>query len=144
LEEPRVFQIQGDVIYVSSLVVKFTDKHVELGDPMRSTSVCLFQRAFGESQLPREGFTLDPEGSQPVAYRTGGKPTEFESEIWTRFWEYANDPALAEKAGVRAAHGEAPFQKVLPGKRYKLLLRASGGLTIVPEDLPGSPAAETL
>jgi hypothetical protein len=144
LEEPRVFKIQGDVIYISSLVVKFTDKHVELGDPLRSTSVCLFQKIFGESQEPRDGFSLDPEGSQPAAYRTGGKMSDFEQEIWSRFWDYANDPVLAEKYGVRAAHGEAPFQKVVPGKRYKLQLRSSGGLTIVPEDLPGNTAAEAL
>ncbi|HIQ23421.1 MAG TPA: hypothetical protein EYH34_19535 [Planctomycetes bacterium] len=143
LDAPRVFRIDGDVVYVSSLVVKFDDQYVELGDPLRSTSICLFQRIFGEAQEPREGYPLDPVGSQPLPYRTGGKMSDFERQIWERFWEYANDPELAKQVGVRAAHGEAPYQKVVPGKRYRLELRASGGLSFVPMDRP-STADETL
>jgi len=146
LEEPRLFSVKGDLVYVDSWVVKFTDEYVEMGDPLRSTSICLFRRLFGESQQPADGFVLDAVGSQPAAYRNGGKMSEWEQEIWAQFWEYANDPAKAQKVGVRAAHGEAPFQKLMPGKRYKVLLRASGGLTFVPEDLPPSarpvPVAE--
>lgn len=136
LEKPRVFEVKGDMVYVDSWVVKFTDEYVEMGDPLRSTSICLFRRVFGETQKPSEAFELDPVGSQPAAYRNGGKMSELEQELWSKFWEYANDPVKAEKVGVRAAHGEAPFQKLVPGKRYKVLLRASGGLTFVPEDLP--------
>ena len=62
--------------------------------------------------------------------------SELEREIWGKFWEYANDPVKAEKVGVRAAHGEAPYIKLMPGKRYKVTLRASGGLSLIPEDLP--------
>jgi len=137
LEKPRPFRIKGDLVYVDSWVVKFTDEYVEMGDPLRSTSICLFRRVFGEAQQPAEGFVLDPVGSQPAAYRNGGKMSDLEQEIWARFWEYANDPGMAQKAGVRAAHGEAPFQKLIPGKRYKVTLRASGGLSFEPpEDLP--------
>ncbi|MFH1265614.1 MAG: hypothetical protein ABIK89_07785 [Planctomycetota bacterium] len=136
LEKPRVLEVKGDMVYVDSWVVKFTDEYVEMGDPLRSTSICLFRRLFGETQKPSEAFELDPVGSRPAAYRNGGKMSDLEQEIWSKFWEYANDPVKAEKVGVRAAHGEAPFQKLVPGKRYKVLLRASGGLTFVPEDLP--------
>jgi len=136
LEEPRVFQVEGDFIFVDSWVAKFTDEFVEMGDPLRSTSICLFRRLFGETQRPSEGFALDSVGSRPAAYRKGGKTSELEREIWGKFWEYANDPVKAEKVGVRAAHGEAPYIKLLPGKRYKVVLRASGGLSLIPEDLP--------
>jgi len=136
LEEPRTFSIKGDLVYVDSWVVKFTDDYVEMGDPLRSTSICLFRRLFGETQKPSEGFVLDAVGSQPAAYRNGGRMSELEQEIWSKFWEYANDPAKAHKVGVRAAHGEAPFQKLVPGKRYKVILRASGGLSFIPENLP--------
>ncbi len=148
IEEPRVFSVNGDVIYVDAWVVKFDDEFVETGDPLRSTSVCLFRRVFGEMQSPSSGFPLDPVGSRPAAYRNGSKLSEFEKEIWSKFWEYANDRDKARAAGVRAAHGEAPYLKLVPGKRYKLELRASGGLTVIPEDLPraAKPArvAETL
>jgi len=143
LDEPRQFTVKGDLVYLDAWVVKFADEYIEQGDPLRATSVCLFRRIFGEAQRPVEGFVLDPVGSQPAAYRTGGKPSEFEAEIWSEFWEYANDVAKAQKAGVRAAHGEAPSIKLMPGKCYKVLLRASGGLTVVPEDASEVRAAES-
>ena len=148
LEEPRLFSVKGDLVYVDSWVVKFTDEYVEMGDPLRSTSICLFRRLFGETQKPSEGFVLDAAGSRPAAYRNGGKMSELEQEIWSEFWGYANDSAKAQKVGVRAAHGEAPFQKLVLGKRYKVILRASGGLSFIPEDLPPdarrAPSAEAL
>jgi hypothetical protein len=125
------------MVYVETLVVKFTDEAVESADPFRSTSICLFRRVFGENQNPKDGFVLDAPGGQPVIYRTGGPPSDFEKEIWSRFWDYSNNPDEAAKKGIRAAHGEAPSQKLLPGMRYKLNLRASGGLSIQPEKLPG-------
>jgi uncharacterized coiled-coil protein SlyX len=143
LDKPRVFTVKGDVIYVDALVVKFTDESVEAADPLRSTSSCLFRRIYGEEQQPNEGFVLDPVGAQPARYRSGEKISEFEREIWARFWEYSNNPAEAEKKGIRAAHGEAPFQKVVPGKRYRVELRASGGLSFVPEAASTKPPGRT-
>jgi cell division protein FtsB len=136
IETPREFSIQGDIVYIDAEVVKYQDKLIEAGDPERSASICLFRRLFGESQQPKNGYLLDVAGTAPTAYRGGHAVTPFEQEVWSRFWDYANDPKLAEQAGVRAAHGEAPFIKLVPGKTYKILLRSSGGLSIVPEETP--------
>ncbi len=136
LEKPRPFAVKGDTVYVEALVVKFADASVEAGDPLRATSLCLFQRVFGRHQQPADGFVLDPVGAQPVPYRSGREVSDFEKEIWARFWEYANNRAKAEEKGIRAAHGEAPFQRLVPGKRYKVTLRSSGGLSFMPEDAP--------
>ena len=87
---------------------------------------------------PKEGFVLDPVGAQPAAYRTGDDVSDFERQIWTRFWEYANNPAIAKEAGIRAAHGEAPSIKLHPNTSYTVRLRASDGLTIKAEP-KGSP-----
>jgi hypothetical protein len=144
IEKPRIFTVQGDMVYVDALVVKFSDESVEVADPLRATSFCLFRRVFGESQQPKDGFVLDPVGAQPAAYRSGREPSDFEREIWGKFWDYANNPEEAQKKGIRAAHGEAPFQKLVPGKRYKVLLRSSGGLSFVPEDAPVKPSDRTL
>jgi len=46
-------------------VIKYEDRLVESGDPLRSMSICLFRRIFGESQEPRDGFVLDSVGSTP-------------------------------------------------------------------------------
>ena len=133
--------MRGDLVYFDAWVVKYEDRLVESGDPLRSMSICLFRRIFGELQEPTDGFVLDAVGSTPAAYRTGGTMTDSEREIWSRFWEYANSPALAGQVGIRAAHGEAPSIKLMPGKRYRLSLRASGGLEIVTEEAPGRDAA---
>ncbi len=140
---PREFRIQGDVVYIDAEVVKFQDRLIQEGDPQRSASICLFRRLFGEAQQPNEGYALDAAGAAPAAYRAGHAVSPLEQEIWSHFWDYANDPDLAEKAGIRAAHGEAPFIKLLPGKRYRILLRASGGLSIVPEAAPPAKSGAT-
>jgi len=136
LEQPRQFTIDGDVVYVEAWVVKFEDKLVEEGDPLRGTSICLFRRIFGEHQQPSEGFPIEAVGSRPAAYSRGSEPSDVEKEIWTNFWDYATDRAKAQAAGVRVADVEAKANKLLPGKRYRVELRSSGGLSIVPEDAP--------
>ncbi|MGQ0553326.1 MAG: hypothetical protein ACT4PU_08910 [Planctomycetota bacterium] len=125
--------LDGKVAYVDALVIKFGDEYVEQGDALRGSSVCLFRRLFGEFQWPSDGVPLDGDGQRPVPY--GGETGDpgFESRLWQRFWDYANDPELAERAGVRALHGEAPYMELRAGRSYLLTLRASGGLSLVAE-----------
>jgi uncharacterized coiled-coil protein SlyX len=130
IDKPRQFTIDGDVVYVEAWIVKYLDKFVEKGDPARGTSICLFKRLYGEFQEPSEGFVLDSDRSRPAAYSSGVEMPAFEREIWERFWDFANDPDKSQRAGIRAAHGEAPFVKLRPGKTYLIDLRASDGLTI--------------
>ena len=139
--EKKEFTVEGDIVYVDAWVIKYADDLVESSDPLRSTSVCLFRRIFGEHQQPSEGFALDPAGSRPSVYSQGDTMSPAEQRLWANFWEYANNSAKAKKAGVRAAHGEAPSIRLQAGKRYKVELRASGGLSIVPEDGGQRPAS---
>jgi cell division protein FtsB len=140
IDQPKEFTVDGTTIYIDAWVIKYADELVEQGDPLRSTSVCLFRRIFGEYQEPSQGFPLDAAGSRPAAYSQGNEISAIERDIWANFWQYANDPALARRAGVRAAHGEAPSIQLEPGKRYRVDLRASGGLTIAPEEVADKPA----
>jgi hypothetical protein len=137
----KVFTVEGDIVYVDAWVIKYADDLVETSDPMRSTSVCLFRRIFGEYQEPNGGFALDAAGSRPAVYSEGNDMSPLEHELWANFWEYANDPEKAKRAGVRAAHGEAPSIRLRVGQRYKVELRASGGLSIIPERTPERPAS---
>jgi hypothetical protein len=141
LGEKKVFTIEGDTIYVDAWVIKYSDALVEAGDPLRSTSVCLFRRVFGEYQEPSEGFPLDATGSRPSVYSQGNELSPLERDIWANFWEYANNPGKAKLAGLRAAHGEAPSIRLEPGKRYRVELRSSAGLSIVAEDVTLAPAS---
>lgn len=141
LENPRTFTILGDKVYVDALVVKFADHFVEQGDPLRAASLCLFQRVFGNAQSPDSGMRIDQENDQPAIYRTGQVKSDFERQLWSQFWEYARNEEKAREAGIRAAHGEAVYVQAIPGTRYRLTLRASDGLSIVPDgpipDFPG-------
>jgi hypothetical protein len=120
-------------VYVDYLVVKFDDKYIEEKDIDRSTSLCLFSRIFGDQQKPIDGYALDETGSRPSAYARGGQMSDFEKSIWDDFWSIANDKAMAEEKGIRAAHGQALSMKVKKGKTYRIQLRASDGLSIVPD-----------
>ena len=123
-------EVQGRTVYVETLVIKFGDQFVEAGDPLRGTAICLFRRLFGEDQKPSDGIPIDAAGVQPLVYGGDSTAPPLHRDLWNRFWEYANDPELARERGVRAIHGEAPVIELRPGKRYRVELRASGGLTI--------------
>lgn len=133
LDEPKQFPILGDTVYLDSWVVKFDDKYVEEADVDRATSLIFFRRMFGEFQEPHDGFALDPVGERPTAYSQGVQMSEFERRIWEDFWNVANDEIKQAELGIRAAHGDAPSIKVEKGKSYRIQLRASDGLSIVPE-----------
>ena len=133
LEPLREFRVEGDIVHIDAWVVSFLDEYVEKGDPLRGTALCLFRRIYGEYQTPDDGFPLDPIGSRPAAYSRGSEMSEVEREIWENFWQYANDAQKARQDGVRTAHGKVSYTKLLPGKKYKLLFRSTGDLTIQPE-----------
>jgi hypothetical protein len=143
IDTPRQFRIRGDTVYIDGWVVKFDDKYVEQADLERGTSLLLFKRIFGSGQRPDDGYPLDEIGSAPRAYLRGGKMSDFEKRIWDDFWNIANDADRAKQLGIRAAHGGAPFMKVEKGRSYRILLRASGDPTIVPEPTSANPGAET-
>lgn len=132
--KPKVFDIEGDVVWLDTWVATFQDKYIEQGDPLRGASICLLKRIFGDNQAPADGFPLDENGGRPLAYDQGGAMSDLERDIWSNFWEYANNPDKAEAAGLRTVHGDGPHIKVREGKLYKLQLRSSGGWSFEVED----------
>lgn len=131
----KEFTVLGDTIYLDSLVIKFNDDFVETGDKRRGHSLVTFQGIFGRYQTPHEAFPVDEKNTIPAAYQAeNGLETDAEKHLWSRFWEISNSPFLQESFGVRANHGEAPSQRLEPGKSYVVELRASGGLGFRPND----------
>lgn len=130
LGEPQQISITGTTVYVETLVVKFQDTYVERGDALRGSSICLFKRIFGDDQRPNDGEPIDNAGERPMVYGGDNIGEPLHDDIWDRFWDYANDTDLANRLGVRAVHGEAPFIEARVGQTYVLELRSSGGLTI--------------
>jgi len=138
----RRVQLAGHEVYIDALVVTFERKFVEAGDGLRGKSLLLFRRAFGDLQKPVDGtplFRTDDTTSIPEVAQVDPMPSEFERNLWARFWDYANDPRRAAEDGIRVAQGEAPHIKPVPGQVYKLTLRSAGGLEISPR----LPAAVT-
>jgi hypothetical protein len=131
--EPREFQIEGNHIYIDGRVIKFKDELIETGDPLRSTSIFVFDRLFSDKMTPEEGFIIDDQNAGPIIYRSGGEPSQFEKDLWKRFWEFSSNPDMMAEEGIRAAHGTAQHTPLQPGIRYIIQLRASDGLTIRPE-----------
>jgi hypothetical protein len=139
LEQPKVFEIDGDIVHVDSLVVAFKDEYVEKGDPLRGTALCLFRRIYGDNQKPSDGFPLDAVSARPAGYSRGSEPTDLEREIFANFWDYANDPEKADKQGVRTIHGKASYTQLRKGKSYRLMLRSTGDISLQAEDGPTLP-----
>ena len=130
--KPQEFTVAGDMIYVETLVVKFEDIFVEEPDLLKDHSLVSFQRIFGEKQSPSEGFRIDAEARIPSVYSSGTENEEamaMEKKIWENFWAISNSPERQKELGIRAIHGEAPFQRLEPGRIYNLQLRASDGLS---------------
>ena len=129
--EKRTFTIDGDILYVDLLTIKFEDDFVEQGDVLKGTALCMFNRLFGEKQKPEDGFHIDDVGKTPKAYKLDSQDSSrFEEELWGNFWKLAQDPDYAKKMGVRAAHGSAPSMKLEEGSAYKLDMRNTGEMTI--------------
>jgi hypothetical protein len=140
----RVFRIASDVIYFDALLIKFEEQYDGESDLLRSKSLVLFRRIFGESQTPEDGFAIDPERRIPDVYRAANAPSDYEQRLWDRFWSYATDPAAAQEAGVRVAQGEAVYNRFEKGQFWVLTLENDGGLNLLRHDIPAVVAEHLL
>lgn len=124
VSEPIVGTVMGREIYIDAPTIQFKDKFVEEGDLLRGRSICRFRRVYGDQQAPQDGISLEHPNASP------GDMSDFERELWGKFWDLANNP---EHVSVKSAQGGGPSIVPKPGMRYFLDLRASGGLSIKPD-----------
>jgi hypothetical protein len=144
----KTMTLPGEEFYIDALVVEFQRKLVEEGDGLRVKSLLFFRRAFGRRQKPVDGVPLYRAGGAmgvsediPDGLRVDTDPSEYERQVWARFWTYANDPGRAAEAGIRVAQGEAVHTRAVRGQVYKVTLSAAHGLSLVPR-LPGAMVGE--
>jgi hypothetical protein len=139
----RTVELKGDEVYVDTLVIKFEDHFVEQGDPLKGKALLLFRRIFTNRVKPDDGYVLDHQGVAPAVYASVSATSGFERDLWTRFWEVANNEALAKQAGVKAMHGQAVYGRLVPNRIYTLLMRSTGELILPPpRDPPASGPQE--
>lgn len=131
---PQELTIDGDVLYVDAQVIKFNEEFLGENELEQGTSLLLFRRLFGEHQAPVDGFPLDSAPRAPYVYSAETAPDPFQEELWNNFWDYANNPEVMKRTGVRAMHGEAPYMRLETGRSYQIELRSSDGLSIRPFD----------
>ncbi len=128
----RELSLPGQEVYFDTLVIKFDDHFVEQGDPLKGRALMLFRRIFSSTMRAEDGFVIDREGQAPEIYAGRQSPSDFEKELWKRFWELANDEKLAKEHGVRAIHGDAPYMHLEPDRVYEVSLRSTGEVVITP------------
>jgi hypothetical protein len=132
IDVSREMTLPGQEVYFDTLVIKFDDHFVEQGDPLKGQSLMLFRRVFSSTMRAEDGYTIDMAGQAPEVYAGKQAPSEFEKDLWKRFWELANDEKLAKEHGVRAIHGDAPYMRMEPDRVYEIWLRSTGEVIITP------------
>ncbi|MGC3944258.1 MAG: hypothetical protein QM762_07040 [Chryseolinea sp.] len=135
---PKNFVVEGRMIHVDSLVVKFDRGFVKDDDALRGRSSALFQRIYGDQQKPADAPRIDDPGRIPAFYRGSGPAvSEFESQLWENFWKLASDESYRKERGVRVAQGEAVYLPFELGRLYTISLESSGGLNLLSEPVKG-------
>jgi len=138
----REFTLPGQEVYFDTLVIKFDDHFVEQGDPIKGGALMVFRRIFSSTMRAQDGFAIDQEGQEPEVYAERPAASEFEKDLWKRFWELANDEKMAKERGVRAIHGDAPYMLMEPDRVYEICLRSTGEVIITPGTRMAPPPAE--
>jgi len=64
----RELTLPGQEVYFDTMVIKFDDHFVELGDPVRGKALMLFRRIFSSTMRAEDGFVVDRDGQVPEAY----------------------------------------------------------------------------
>ena len=135
---PKRFAVEGDVVHVGALVIKFDREFVKSGDDLRGKSIALFTRLYGDHQAPADAFPIDPPGQVPAIYRAADPAvSKFERGLWADFWKLADDPDYAASKGVRVANAQSVWGMFKPGRLYTLTLEADGGLSLKVQKLKG-------
>lgn len=126
---PRRFTIDGDVIHIDALVIKFEHDLVQQDDPLHGHTIVLFHKLYGDHQPPAQGFAIDVPGSIPEFYRDADpRVSRFEQELWDNFWRLTDDPAYRAAQGVRIANGQGVWLRLSPDRLYTLTTETDGGL----------------
>ncbi len=128
LGKPAAVEAVGRLVYFEALVIKFAHNLVGEGDPERGTSLAMFRRIFGDRQAPESVSDLDRAARPPIV--DPSQPVGIQQELWDQFWELVDDPALAQRYGVRVAQCEAPAVPLRSGELWEVSLDAAGGLNL--------------
>jgi hypothetical protein len=127
---PKYFTFSGNLIQFQSLVVRFEDKFVAVGDRFKGRSVYLFWKAFMLDGPRTQEFPITQVDEIPGGYKIPGRASGLENRFWKNFWDFAFDEVKAKKAGIKSVQIEAPGVVFIPGYLYTIHIEHDGGLRI--------------
>ncbi len=142
--KPKYFTFPGRLLQFQSLVVRFDDKYVKMGDSLRGKSVYLFLKAFALDGPNTREFDITPIKSVPEGYQVSRVASKFEEQFWNNFWKLAYDETYATHMGVKNVQIEAPGTMFVPGYLYTITIEHDGGLRIDTKILPPILRGETI
>ncbi len=141
---PKYFTFAGNIIQFQSLVIRFDDLKVQMGDKLRGKSAYLFLKAFMLDGANTQEFEITPVNDIPAGYKLDNVSSEFEKKLWQKFWAYAVNPSEAKQMGIKNAQIEAPGTAFVPGTLYTIKIEHDGGLRIDAEPLSQILRGETI
>lgn len=140
----KYFTFSGNVIQFQSLVVRFDDFLVKKADPLKGKSAYIFLKAFSLDGERAESYDINKSYEVPGGYQVSGGKSNYERQLWKRFWDYALDPQQAGRCGIKNVQIEAPGTKFVPGIIYTIKIEHDGGMRIDAQSLPGILKGEKL
>jgi len=133
---PKYFTFSGNIIQFQSLVVRFDDLYVRLGDRLKGKSVYLFWKVFMLDGPDTQEYAIAAVSEIPHGYKLSGEADPFEQQLWSNFWDYALDPSKASTRGIKNAQIEAPGTMFIPGILYTIRIEHDGGMRIDSATIP--------
>lgn len=134
----RLFTLQGKMVHVDAMVIKFDRDFVKNGDPLRGHSIALFTKIYGDHQIPADAPMIDSPDQIPAFYRgSNSLNSKFETDLWHNFWRLVDDESYRKEKGVRVAQGEAVWLPFEPNRLYTITLEAAGGLNMTSSPIKG-------
>lgn len=121
----REFTLPGEEIYFDALIVKFDGQLVLDG---KERALFIWRRLFSEALAPSEGIILEEPGAEPERYRDWltRLPLRERRLFWSEIWALSHQPRQLEALGIRAIYGNAVYQRMEPGRSYRLMINSSG------------------
>jgi len=121
----RDYTIEGDIVHLDALIVKFDDKMVMDGN---AKSLYLWRRVYGEKTAPGDGLVIEEPGKEPQRYSDllSILPIKQRELFWSNIWELANDPDRLEQYGIKAIYGNAVYSKLKEELVYIFKISTAG------------------
>ena len=134
--KPLYFTFPGNIIQFQSLVIRFDDINVRNNDLLKGKSAYFFWKVFMLDGKNTIEYDLAEIEKVPKGYKVPGETDTFEKELWKNFWEYALNPKVSHKIGIKNAQVEAPGTMFVPGTIYTIKIEHDGGIRIDSSPLP--------